>query len=253
MSQFRGLLKKEFNAGKLEVFILLIVLALAIFLTLLFGNNMNPITYFIPAIFIMIFHLFYLPIYMFVSLQKESKQLHLWLHNPQSGRSLLAAKLLNALLAFIVSFTVSLIFFYYTAQKIIVFNLNPQAIFLILTFIWYSIYMTLWIIFLWVLYRVIKNKIGKFSWLIMIIIIFAGSWFMDKIKGSEFYYSLSKWGKIDIDFSSFYFNRSPSSSGLGIEIEQIPFISIGSIVYYLLLMLILFFISSWLLDKKVEV
>lgn len=258
MSQFRGLLKKEFNAGKLEVFILLIVLALAIFLTLLLGNNENPITYFIPAILILIFHVFYLSIYMFVSLQKESKQLHLWLHNPQPGRNLLAAKLLNGLVAFVVSFTISLIFAYYTANQFIPDEYIPnifssQIILIILTFVGYSIYMALWIILLWVLYRVIKNIFGKFSWLVMIIVIFAGSWLLEKFNESKFYYSLSQWGKIDFDLTSFYYNKIPNSSGIGIEIDKLPFISIGSIAYYLLLMLLLFFVSSWLLDKKVEV
>jgi len=250
MSQFKGLLKKEFKATKLDVSIGLIALALAIFLTLIFGNNEYLRISFIAAIFITIFHAFYLSIYMFVSLQKESKQLHLWLHNPQSGRNLLAAKLLNGLLAFAVSFSISLIFVYYTGQKLILYEnipyvLRSQSIALFLIFIGYSIYMAFWIIFLWVLYRVIKNLFGKLSWLIMIIVIFSVSWVMGKISESGFYYSLSQLGKIDIDFSFIYFS--------GMEIDQIPYISIGLIAYYLLLMLLLFFASSWLLDKKVEV
>lgn len=258
MSPFKGLLKKEFNAVKLEVSILLIVLALAIFLTILVGSSYNPIIYFISAFSIVILHIFYLPIYTFVSLQKESKQIHLWLHNPQPGRNLLAAKLLNGLLAFAVSFTISLIFVYYTANQFIPDEyipnvLSSQVILLILTFVGYSIYMAFWIILLWVLYRVIKNIFGKFSWLVMIIVIFAGSWLLEKFNESKFYYSLSQWGKIDFNFTSFYYNKIPNSSGFEIEIDKLPFISIGSIAYYLLLMLLLFFVSSWLLDKKVEV
>jgi NADH:ubiquinone oxidoreductase subunit 2 (subunit N) len=63
----------------------------------------NTLLMFIPVVTSAVFHVFYVPIIMFISLKTEANQLHLWLHNPQPASTLLLSKIVNGLIMIVIS------------------------------------------------------------------------------------------------------------------------------------------------------
>ncbi|WP_339060355.1 hypothetical protein [Tepidibacillus marianensis] len=112
----------------------------------------------------------------------------------------------------------------------------------------YSIYISSWIIFIWVIYLVSKSIIGRWSWIVVVITVNISVWGMDKLTSSNLYNTivLSR-GSIEINLMPFLtvdpFAVTP----------QVPHLYIGSYIFYALLTVGLFALSSWLLDRKVEV
>ena len=101
MATWSALFKKDFRLTRTIFFVGLVINFLILLLALFVD-----IYLFIPLLVGIAFHVFYLPIMLFISLKTEAGQLHLWLHNPQSAATLLLSKILNGIVMTVVSLVV---------------------------------------------------------------------------------------------------------------------------------------------------
>lgn len=262
MSAWSGLLKKEFHLSRARYLIGLIVVAL------IFGfGYVTSIRIDEPGVMIgfsamvIAFHLFYLPLHVFTSLNMEGKNLQLWLHNPQSGKELLSAKLVVSTIAMMVSLaisvTIAFILLNLTVFKeqsisdlLAQINLDVSFIFaagsLTLShLIAFSIQLTVWIMFLWTAFQLCKSRIGRWSWLVLVGLIFIPTAILTEFQETPFFAWITNWGKINITFlEELHWNVGESG---------MFDVYIGDYVFHLLITAGLFFLSAWLIDKKVEV
>lgn len=181
-----------------------------------------------------LFHILYFPFFLASSLDQEKKQMHLWLHSPLPAWQLLLSKVLNALIAKILSLGFSLVvpsFLIWknstamqkptqvemeslmdTAISIFIASLNLGFIFLML----------------WTIQQSLKRWIGKWSGVIYVVAILFYNPLMElktQISPDETY----------VEFN--FLEPGPWSDG----------------VLSAVLIWIFFLLSAWLLDKKTEV
>jgi hypothetical protein len=246
LATWAALFRKDFRLTR-TVFLVGIVINLLIFMLALFvDRNVNdPVFVFIPLIVAAVFHLFYLPIMLFISLKAEAVQLHLWLHNPRPATSLLLSKIVNALMMMVIS----LVILYAMSGYLI--NARFQFIEAYWTDTWnagllifvhlilLALVMGVWIIFLWALYHALKNRIGRWSWLVLFAAVIVPSWLGAVIEDSSPYRLLTQWINWEMNFPTF-------------SIDPIPAYA-GEYVYHGLLLVGLFYLSAWIMDRKVEV
>lgn len=262
MNSWKGLLLKEFRFTRMSFFITLLLLTvLYLFINFNSFNFFNLDleskleSRFLISFFLIALHVLYLPSYIFSSLHSESKQLHLWLHNPQSSQKLLLAKLFNGLFALIISLVVSCTFGLYSVLQFInigIVDISYSIIFknglaIVIHIVGVSIYLAIFLIFVWVIYQVAKKQIGKFSWLIVIATLIIPTWILEKIESTKVFNLLTQWGKIDLSSITNNFISEEYT------IASTPSMYVGIYVFYLIIIVGLFFLSSWLIDKKVEV
>jgi hypothetical protein len=259
MNPWAGLLKKEFRISKLWIFggvgFVVISNLIAYAFSLKYGD---PAIMFVPSMVIASFHVFYLALFMFVSLQIESRHLHLWLHTSQSAFRLLSAKLFVGAAGFLVSFLIAGIFAYaaflqlrgtylagetWNSMLILKSGLVVAGNIALL-----SLYIAVWFIFCWTLYRLCKRIAPKFdvimTTIIIILLVWLGNWFGK----TGLYERLTKWGYFDIEFIS-----TVMMNGQRVILEKTQHLPLGVFVYYGCIAIGLFLLSAWLIDRKVEV
>lgn len=256
MNAWNGLIKKEFRLGRTAFLIDFLGKALIYLAAYLYSLKINqPLVLLSISMLIVIPHIFYLLGYMFYSLNAESKNLHLWLHNPQPGSRLLLSKLLTGVSAFVASlFLNSLILWYSLLQsfnfnEIILNKVIKLGFFIITNIFGASIFLAMWFIFIWAVFVVLKKQIGRLSWLAGLGLVIIPTLIMDKFEQTKIYELLTNWGKIKFSFFdiniNYYFPEN-------VEISA-PNVAIGVYVFYAVITIGLFFLSSWLIDRKVEV
>ncbi|MFC7392363.1 hypothetical protein [Scopulibacillus cellulosilyticus] len=247
MSAWLSLLKKECRLGFIGfgiAFILMMVI-------LVFGV-INTFRYqaqeAIPIIglFIIGAHIFYFLGYMIVNLFLERKTLHIWLNSPQSGAVLLSAKLVSGILAMLVSMAIACLYtlfgtlFNMHLLKEIHLNLSElirEGISICIFIVLISIYIGVIFTFIWTLYQTLRSKIGKWVWLVIIALIFIVPWILGKLELTGIYALLTTWGAIKVHLWA----------------GAVSTIYLGTFVFHFVIAIILFAISSWLLDRKIEV
>ncbi len=262
MKSWIGLLKKEFYLSKTNVLIALVGLLVAIIASFIIAQKMDePAVMFGISLVILGLHIFNLAIYMLNSLQVESRQMHLWLHNPQPAAKLLIAKLANGFGAFLLSLSVSILFAIYAGNQSLdyydIVILDWSAVSQVMgTIIFYlvniAIHFAIWVIFYWAIHQVIKGYIGKFSIVLTILLFFFVQWGFAWITETKLYYLITGWGKMPVRFeqSTFLSMFSVPPDVINGEIQLLFF---GEYLFYVLLSIGLFFLSCWLIDRKVEV
>jgi len=202
---------------------------------------------FIPVVAAVVFHIFYVPIMVFISLKTEANQLHVWLHNPQPASSLLLSKLVNGLMMIVISLLMlyvmsglliipefSLIDAYWTDTWMAGLLIFPHIILI-------SMMIGVWVMFLWALYHFLKFKIGRWSLLIVIGTVFLSSWIAALFERTKLYMVLTQWGSMEIHFEFSAFTM-----------ESIP-VYAGEYMYSFIIIIGLYVLSSWMIDNKVEV
>jgi hypothetical protein len=263
MSPFTGLYWKELKVSKVE-FITALALMLFMFLVAFSAAQYyeQPLFMAVPAFFIYAMHIWYLPLFLFSSLRSEGKT-QLWLHNPQSGALLFSAKLAAGLTYYFISLFIAFLGAYWAFDQIIIGTISPEfqghglkellLIAVIITAM--GIYCSVWLQFYWSFYHAMKNipYLKKIRWLIILVLWFALNFVTSFIKHSFLYEKINETGVIKIHVLqevSFQVERSAA--------EVLPTmgtidISIVTVMLYILVTAIVFSLSVWLLERKVEV
>ncbi|GGE32396.1 hypothetical protein GCM10011391_08820 [Pullulanibacillus camelliae] len=267
MSAWISLVKKEFRLGLpallFTVIALIFIVGLAGYFGARHGHGISAAA--IAALVLIPIHIFYLLCYMFDSLQKERKKLHLWLHNPLPGYSLLLAKLVSALIAMSITLFLSCVIVLFglkfSSDNKEIFhafswsNIFSTGIFSVINIYLFALDFAIWFIFLWVFYRMLTRRIGGFLSFIITLVLFGVLAYLDNLlSGTRFYEWLTHWGKVSLVdiLTGFNFNFS-LNHGSHLSVDNTTVFYIGSYVFEAIIVAILFCITSWILDKKIEV
>ena len=112
-----------------------------------------------------------------------------------------------------------------------------------------SIYLGIWLTFYWTLYQVMKTYIGKWALVVIFglaaIFSWFGSWFSETATSKTF----TEWGTVQLPTP---LDISLSQQQFDLTVSTFPF-QIGSVVFDAIILVVVFLISCWLLDRKVEV
>jgi hypothetical protein len=246
MRAWAGLFKKDFKLTRTVFFIGLVFNFLFLLLALYVGTKVdNKLLMFIPLLIAVVFHVLYFPIMVFISLKTEANQLHLWLHNPQSGAKLILSKVLNG----IIMTVVSLVVLYVMTGLLIIPNFSfveaywPDAwvagMLAFLHIIIVTVAIGVWVIFLWTTYQFFKCRIGRWSWLALLgtFIIIAAACAI--FESTNLYALITEWGSLEMNFTTFPMDPIQAYA--------------GQYLYNFIFFLGLFYVSTWMIDKKVEV
>ncbi len=265
MNAWTSLLAKDFRLMRTPFLIgllLLLVLNGAIYL---FNMDGHPARISLAASFpLWMAHFFYLPVYIFFALLGESRTMHLWLHHPQRAWYLMSSKLVNALAAMAISLTINFMYMLVMVRTVmsdvVQVTINWERLFALgmifnLFMLMVSLYLAMWIYFIWTIYQTSKTRFGKLSWLIVIAALLLPTWGMAELQSTALYGALAEWGATTVNLGAYLhslFNNPDSFLTPAMDDVTIS-IYFGEIVFYLLVTAVLFLISGWLLDEKVEV
>ncbi|MGP7816869.1 hypothetical protein [Niallia sp. 01092] len=254
MKAFKGLLKKDLKLSKTMFYTFLIMMAIMIATGFGFSGYYQKFD--IVAVFafgLVGAHVIYLPLSIYSSLRVEGKT-QLWLHNPNSSILLLLSKILSSFIFAVISLTISILFaticLRMSDQMNLIFT-RTELLFMGIFILSISDFMSIWGIFYWVIY----HSLAKITWLKkirwLLLFLMWNAWeavtnFLDKL---SFIKELKQIGVIKIG-NALQFQGSEGSFSTSIESTEVSLVVIAG---YLCITIILFFISSWLLDRKVEV
>ncbi|WP_219836200.1 hypothetical protein [Paenibacillus sp. R14(2021)] len=244
MASWTAFFKKDFRLTRTFFFVGLVINLLILLVALLVagGETLYP---FIPLLAAIVLHVLYLPILLLISLKTEAGQLHLWLHNPRSAVSLLISKILNG----IVMTVGSLVVLYAMAGMLIISRFRlieahwtdtwRAGLLIFIHVIMLSVMIGVWVIFLWSLYHALKYRIGRLTWLALIGAVILPAWIGALFDSTNVYKHLMQWGSLEMNFPTF-------------AIDPIPAYA-GEYLYHFIIIIGLFYLSAWIIDKKVEV
>ena len=204
-------------------------------------------------------HVLYLPIFLLSSLKIEGKT-QLWLYNPNSGSMLFLAKIAAGLTYYFISILIALIITYWTVHRVGFFlEFQDQVLrgllFLGVSTLFITIYLGIWVLFYWTFYHSMKNipYVKNIRWLIIIAVWLALNTLGNFISNLTLYKKMSEIWAIQIHVvEGLHFETSQMSTTMTPNFGMIPFSFVTEILNTIL-MVGVFFISVWLLERKVEV
>lgn len=270
--------KKDFRMSKPSLIILCGLIALWLLLMVSTHATMKGSIFLIGLMAMLVWPLmFYFPAHVLRSLHQEwRKTSHLWLHTPISGWSLLSSKMAVGLSYFAGYLLVMYGFFswviYFGLEQL---NLPQHAnaqpmdlksvlqdvnVFLLVAIsfiglILFGIYMGLWAALISVSMEAVKNRLNKLSWLLGIGIFLIPTWGFSELLRIDFIRNLLQLGTFKIYFLThnlMHIEQSGQVVGVSASEAYIP-LHVGGIVFYILICVVLFYLTGWLLEKKVEV
>ncbi|MBU8879511.1 hypothetical protein BGM26_10990 [Bacillus sp. FJAT-29790] len=259
MKAFNGLFFKELKLTKNWFMVGMALLILAVMAGIGLMRYFNePNVFAVISIMILSAHAFYLPLYLLSSLNIEG-QSQGWLHNPNSGTKLFLAKIAAGLLFFLVSLFIALCvakwgidhaegLSWIEGEHFPTISLMGAGLTL------GSIFMGIWVLFYWSLFHSLKNVpiVSSFRWPILVGVWLLLSVIWNYIQHQPFYQKLKKIGVIQLDsIQSIKYEVSKNSASAAF-IEGSGLTIMNGIIYTAIVILV-FYIAVWLLERKVEV
>ncbi|MFJ7728705.1 hypothetical protein ACIQXV_21540 [Neobacillus sp. NPDC097160] len=261
MDALIGLLKKDLTLMRFWYIVWLVFTALSMGGGYILSNWIAEPSVIVP-IFVMLagIHIFLMPIIILQTLRIEGKT-QIWLYNPQSSQKLLFSKISAAFLLQIISQCLLSLYGVFVTSILVKHGLIgsfreflpiKQGLFFHGGMLSISIYISLWVIFLWTVYHSLGKypKVKNFRWLVVLLV--WGSY-------NVFEALLVKLQVLPQELFTFGINLQVAPS-MNYDLQngwEIKYMSaslpIIPIILYTILTIILFFIASRLLDKKVEV
>ncbi|WP_064092465.1 hypothetical protein [Rossellomorea aquimaris] len=259
MNAFKGLLWKDYQTSKIWFVGWLAIIFLIYVIGIVIGNVVNnPSVVIFFLIMIGVFHIAVLPTIV-VSMLKLEGNTQLWLHTPQNGFTLIISKIMIAFLystlsLFVVDglgmislalFPENGLFSYWPFKEGVSFNLVVTTV---------ALYFSVWTIFFWTLYHALNKYplIKNIRWMVIIgfIIVYQSiiSFFMSLKWVQKLFFE-----RFTINVNSgLFFTIGPGEAEFGMNAEIIP-MPMLPFIFEGFVMITLFIISCWLLDRKVEV
>ncbi len=268
MTAWWSLTRKELRLG-LPIFLIPIIAFLLLAGILGYVGNRNGVlleTLVGLSIFATGAQIFYLVFYLIGSLGAEMKKMHLWLHNPQPAYALLLAKLVAGLISMVITFLMTGATFFFVSLNLME-KLQvplPSSAQITEIAVWGSIHIFLLaisfaigFIFFWMIFLLFTRSLGTFLSFVLTFIVFIVymslfMWFAD----TAFYEMLTSWGAIDLTemMHSWNFTTNLQTGGTDIVTETgVVTFYLGTYVLETVIALVLFSLSCWILDRKVEV
>ncbi|GKU81394.1 hypothetical protein [Niallia sp. NCCP-28] len=254
MILFIGLLKKDLKISLPFFYKTLVIILVSLIVGSGFSGyygKMDALT--AISIALVIVQMFCLPAAVFQSLNIEGKT-QLWLHNPASSLKLLLSKIIASSIYHVILtlFTTALagILIMFSDNIISFFNAG-ELISLAIAITFIGLYISFWVIFYWTVYYSLASypRLKSIRWVILVIIWSGWSFAVDLLNKLPLIKSLKKMGTIHTR-NGFNIKGDAASFQAGFEVADI---SLFTIAGYLCTVIVLFILSSWLLDNKVEV
>ncbi|RDI44105.1 hypothetical protein [Falsibacillus pallidus] len=260
MNAFRGLLKKDYLLSKSWMLTWFITMFILLLLSYGLSSYLHePFVLLGIVIFLGSMHIAFIPVMMLSFLRTEGRT-QLWLHSPQPSKMLIFSKVLISVVYQLISQLVLTIVFFIlyewllprTAMNELGMGLPYKEGFLInLTVFCVAFYLSCWCLFYWTVYHSLSKfpSVKRFRWLILILLFVIWNTIETLIMTIKPLAALMKKWSISIyaEGSFHYEQGSWNAEMTPIDVPLLP------IVLYALLTVLLFFASSWLLEKKVEV
>ncbi|WP_156857976.1 hypothetical protein [Oceanobacillus sp. AG] len=258
MTAWFDLTKKEFHLG-LPAFIFSLIALIGIFtISIMFGLSTNLMWEMltIGAFVAVALHVFYLAYYLLYSLSVERKRMHLWLHNPLPIESILLAKLISGLVYMLITLITAVIVLWQAYRNsTLTINLNEwltTAISSVIALLLTALLLGCTYLFFWTIFMVLSKTYNDFFSFVLAFFLFLAAASLLNIIGDLSF--LTDWGVINSDSVLSGFELNISNENYHYEIEHLSTIFyIGHFVRDLVLAVLLFAGSSWILDRKVEV
>ncbi|VEF48967.1 YhcE protein [Bacillus freudenreichii] len=261
MTAFFGLLKKDLSLIRFWYMVWLAFMMLGIIAVYGISKGVSEPSILVPYLVTMgSFHVFLAPIALLYMLNIEGKT-QLWLYNPQNSTKLLLSKICSAtVIQLIAQVIISL--FAVIVMKILQDNgliehfsdFLPfkQGFYMQLGIFGVSMYMSIWVIFLWTVYHSLGKypSIRNFRWLAVVLVWLAYNVFeallakTKVIQNQLFYFS------VNVDIAPQMDYETKEGWKILYADASVP---VTAIVLYVILSVIFFLLASWLLDRKVEV
>lgn len=261
MSAFIGLLKKDLSLMKFWYLVWLALMFLGMIGSYALSVYTSEPSITVPFFVMMTgFHVCLAPITLLYTLNLEGKT-QLWLYNPQSSLKLLFSKISAAAVTQSISQMFISIYSLFIMKSLLDNELIDsyssflpfkQGFLLQLTVFGTSMYISIWVIFLWSVYHSLGKypSIRNFRWVAVILVWFAYNLLeMLLVKMKLFNHELFSFG-VSVNIAP----KMDYEGGNGWNIIYIDAnIPIITICLYIILSIIFFLLASWLLDRKVEV
>ncbi|WP_332694481.1 hypothetical protein [Halalkalibacter lacteus] len=263
MSAWLSLTKKELRLG-MPVFLMpIIVFIVSVSIAFYIGNRNGFAWEAVVGVAAAAtgVQIFYLAYYLFYSLQSEKKKLHLWLHNPMPGYSLLLAKVaagfVSMLITLLLTGTTVLVTVNLSSminEQIQVANITELVFFAGIHLVLLALSFAAFFLFYWMIFLVFTRRLGTVvSFLSTFVIFVALTSFYNWFTQSLVYQKLTMWGGFQLEMlEGISFNVDNSGAEVMSETANLSLFA-GSYLFETILALLLFFAASWMLDKKVEV
>lgn len=258
MSAFMGLLKKDLSLIKFLCMAWLAFMFLGMVGIYVLSSEPSIAVPFLVTI--AGFNVFLAPIALLYTLNLEGKT-QLWLYNPQGSVKLLLSKLsAAAIIQLLAQFFISLYALFVMKGLMnegLIDSFNSflpwkQGFFMQLGIFGVSMYISIWVLFLWTVYHSLGKfpAIRNFRWVAVILVWFAYNLLeMLLVKTKLFNHELFSFG-LSVNIAPKMEYEGGSGWNIVYTDTNIPIITIG---LYIVLSIIFFLLSSWLLDRKVEV
>ncbi|MGE8206130.1 hypothetical protein ACQKP0_16520 [Heyndrickxia sp. NPDC080065] len=254
MTAFKGLLKKDFCITRFWFFTWLIIMVLLMLASIVIAVRIEePMITVGLVVMLLVGNLVFLPISLLTSLRLEGKT-QIWLYNPHSSKFLILSKITVALLYQLISLGVIAIYSLLIVHYIVIDKTSGIINVLFwadISVICIGLYLSCWILFYWSIYHSLSKypAIRKFKWLVIVLTIFVCNTIeVLLLKIKWFVTWINKWKvSIPLDRSFNYQNHAWHAKVELVDVSIIP------IIIYAIVGILLFMLSSWLLDRKVEV
>ncbi|GIN20832.1 MAG TPA: hypothetical protein DEO65_15070 [Bacillus bacterium] len=261
MSAFIGLLKKDLSLMKFWYVVWLTFLFLGMIGVYALSVYTSEPSITVPFLVTMAgFHVFLAPLSVLTVLNIEGKT-QLWLYNPQGSIKLLLSKIsAAALVQLLAQFFISLYALF--VMKVLMNegvidsfnNFLPwkQGFLMQLGIFGVSMYISIWVIFLWAVYHSLGKypAIKNFRWLVVILVWVSYNLLEVLLAKTKLIQNMVFSFGVNINIAPKMDYGTNNSWNIIYTDANIP---IMTILLYILLSVIFFFLSSWLLDRKVEV
>ena len=261
MSAWWNLFKKEYRVTRTSALIFLAILLIGGLWLVYLSQRYSVGVIIGPTSMLLAFLVFYPATYILKSLSWEFKVTpHLWLHCPQPAWMLLSAKLAIGLFQMLVimSITAALLFWGILNSSLPgqLSGIIPSPISFLMEIGFYAaliiiaagIYIGAWATLISVVSATAKNILGKFRWLAGIASFLVATWGMGQLQQTWIFQQITRWGQLHLRLQSL--QDIPAPYRMHIQLDQLY---TGQILFYLLLTILLFALSVWLIDNKIEV
>lgn len=271
MTAWKGLLRKEWKLAKTNLFIGMVILCLVPIIIYTISHYLGDPAIFSSLMIGFVFaHIFYLPTLFLDALNKEGNS-QLWLYNPNSMTKIIFAKFIPSFAIFFVSFIMTIIITFLATYRMDYFylrdtTLSNETLFAIastsmFSIIIVSVFLSLWVLFYWTIYHSLAHfpLLKKIRWLIILAILVIVQIFYNWLQKTTFYQKIIQlWV---VKFKGFYFQSETLNQSFQFQISPVGAtgsmkmmeISVMNGILQLFVALFLFYISIWLLERKVEV
>lgn len=260
MSSFLGLLRKDFYLMRFWYLVWLVLLLLVMIGSFSLAEWISIPSAVVPFLIVLTGFQFLLMPLMIMSVLRVEGKTQLWLYNPQSSAKLILSKLTIGIIFQLVSqFLIGiygLIIINYLLNEGQILSINQFLTFKVgfifeIGILASSIYMSVWVVFLWTIYHSLGKypTIRNFRWLAVILVLFLYNLSESLLLLIKPFQSFIGMVKVELNILP---KLNYEQQGWNITYTESPFPLIPIILYFLLT-IIIFFIASKLLDRKVEV